>query len=206
MMTPSDRLEIGLQPVATVAAFEAACNRDADRLFVTESWFAPFRVRLLAALPANLSSIVVEALRDALYKRRPLETVVQFIEQQPMTWEEFARWRTDRDHADHLEHARAGFFPWADVEASADDQQLQRSQASHAQGEAPAILQAPAIHDDLRARARSCPGCNTSPADLAWVYFSSPEWTWRQLCGRAGWLVVCTRCHLQVDFFLHLMN
>ena len=73
-----DRLRVGLSPDATVIAFVAACNRDADRLFITESWFAPFRARLSVALPQYLSAALVDALRDALYKRRPLETVVQF--------------------------------------------------------------------------------------------------------------------------------
>lgn len=87
-MNLDDRLESGLSAGAAVAAFERACNRNADVLFITESWFAPFRARLLSALPSSLDSRLVEALRDALYKRQPLEMVVQFIEQQPMTWEQ----------------------------------------------------------------------------------------------------------------------
>jgi hypothetical protein len=59
---------------------------------------------------------------------------------------------------------------------------------------------------ELRARARNCPGCDRPESELTWLYFSSPAWTWRRLCGRAGWLVLCRPCHLQVDFFLERMN
>jgi hypothetical protein len=59
---------------------------------------------------------------------------------------------------------------------------------------------------ELRARARKCPGCGRSASELSWVYFSSPAWTWEQLCGRAGWLVICRPCHLQVEHFLVEMN
>lgn len=202
-----DELQIGLSADETLARFVGACNRGADRLFITESWFAPFRARLLAALPKDLSAALVEALRDAQYKRRPLETVVQFVEQQPMTWPEFEQWRVERAHEWHLEHARTGFFPWKDVEASENDEQLQRVHFSERDCEAPAMLhleggQRVALRND----ARDCPGCGREPSDLKWVYFSSPDWTWRQLCGRAGWLVICEACHMQVDFFLDRMN
>ena len=56
MNYPNDELRAGLSPDDTVAAFVAACNRDRDRLFITESWFASFRARLLTALPATLSA------------------------------------------------------------------------------------------------------------------------------------------------------
>jgi hypothetical protein len=106
-----DRLELGLSPSAAVAAFEAACNRNADRLFITESWFAPFRARLLSTLPSALDSCLIDALRDALYKRRSLETVVQFVERQPMTWEQFAEWQTEQDRQRLLGRARDGYSP-----------------------------------------------------------------------------------------------
>lgn len=85
-MDMDDHLESGLSATAAVAAFERACNKNAEVLFITESWFAPFRSRLLSALPSSLDSELIEALRDALCKRRPLEAVVQFIEKQPVTW------------------------------------------------------------------------------------------------------------------------
>lgn len=207
VMIDSDQLQSGLSPDSTVQAFAAACNRDSNRLFITESWFAPFRARLLSALPASLTEPLVEALRDALYKRRPLETVVEFVEQQPMTWPEFERWRAARENELHLESARRGFFPWADVEAAASDENLQRTHMSQSEAQAPAILGLEGIaKPDMRAGARNCPACGRAASELSWIYFSSPAWTWQQLCGRAGWLVICQPCHLQVDFFLDRMN
>ena len=32
------------------------------------------------------------------------------------------------------------------------------------------------------------------------------QFPWEHLCGRAGWMTVCDRCHLQVDFFREAMN
>jgi hypothetical protein len=57
-----------------------------------------------------------------------------------------------------------------------------------------------------RPPARACPGCGRPPEALTWIYFASPGWTWEQLCGRAGWLLVCKPCHLQVEFYLEAMN
>ena len=124
-----------------------------------------------------------------------------------MTWAEFVQWSAEREHGRHLEQARSGFFPWSDVEAAENDEQLQRAHAAPGEGQAPAILHLGGAQDTaIRDRARNCPQCGRPPSDLTWVYFSSPAWTWQQLCGRAGWLVVCKPCHMQVDFFLDRMN
>lgn len=207
-MTESDSLEVGLSPTEAIAAFEAACSRtkSAERLFITDSWFAPFRARLLAALPPRLDVTVLEALRDAVYKRHRLEIVIDFVEQQPMTWEEFGVWKARRDRAVHLEQAQRGFFPWSDVEASAADEQLQAQHHSQGQRSAPAILSLGSSSGPGDRAARDCPGCGRPSSELNWIYFSSPAWTWQQLCGRAGWMTVCWPCHLQVDFFLSVMN
>src|SRR5262249_37299616 len=161
------QLELGLSPHATMTAFEAACNRDAHRLFITESWFAPLRARLLKALPPSLDESLVNLLRDALYKRRSLEAVVEFIEQQPMSWEDYERWR-------HLKEARLGFFSWADVEAAEKDETLQRTHGF----ETPALVRvARETESDFRARARNCPGCGRPASELTWDYFATPKST-----------------------------
>ena len=49
----------------------------------------------------------------------------------------------------------------------------------------------------------TCPDCGEQ---LIQVYFSSPSWTWEQLCGRAGDMLICPKCHEQKDFFLRIMN
>jgi len=80
-------------------------------------------------------------------------------------------------------------LPWEDVEAARGDHRLQRrhrseeARYSHAPG------------------AQACPGCGTPATNLVWIYFESPARTWRELCGTAGWLTICDRCHLQIDYF-----
>lgn len=48
-----------------------------------------------------------------------------------------------------------------------------------------------------------CPECGEHHIEL---YFSSPDWTWRNLCGRAGTMKICSKCEKQVDFCLEVMN
>jgi hypothetical protein len=45
------------------------------------------------------------------------------------------------------------------------------------------------------------PKCGAAPDALSWFYFRSPKETWTMLCGVAGWMAVCDRCRLQVNFF-----
>lgn len=52
----------------------------------------------------------------------------------------------------------------------------------------------------------ACPLCNTPPQDLNWVYFKSPSATWAWLCGVSGYLTICEKCQIQVDFFIFLRN
>ena len=84
-------------------------------------------------------------------------------------------------------------FPWDHVESARNDAELQ------------------AKNDSKWARLNygenvKCPNCNRSGDQLSWYYFSSPSSTWRNLCGRAGWIVVCEPCHQQVQFFSTFMN
>ena len=51
--------------------------------------------------------------------------------------------------------------------------------------------------------AGTCPDCGER---LVQLYFSSPDRTWQQLCGRAGDLLVCPKCHTQKDFILKILN
>jgi len=85
-------------------------------------------------------------------------------------------------------------FPLEHVTASRKNSRLQRSHPV-----SPAKTK-------YVSQAKACPKCGATPEQLAWFYFESPPWTWEHLCGRAGWMTVCDKCHLQVDFFLQLMN
>lgn len=85
-------------------------------------------------------------------------------------------------------------FPWKDVHASENDTKLQQEHpVEKGQGM-------------YGSRARVCPGCRTPARYLRWVYFRSPDETWANLCGRAGWLTICEWCEMQVDFFCEEMN
>jgi hypothetical protein len=55
-------------------------------------------------------------------------------------------------------------------------------------------------------RASSCPRCKTSADQLSWYFYTSPDQDWQALAGRAGWITVCEGCHIQVDFFIFIMN
>jgi hypothetical protein len=84
-------------------------------------------------------------------------------------------------------------YPWEDVDKARHNRRLQRN---HPPGEA----------DKYRGTAKPCPMCGKVSRELAWFYFESPKRTWENLCGRAGWMTVCDACHVQVDFFLEVMN
>lgn len=49
----------------------------------------------------------------------------------------------------------------------------------------------------------NCPCCG-HPLYIA--YQKSPNWTWKQLCGRAGYLVYCPNCKKDLNFYRTLMN
>lgn len=78
------------------------------------------------------------------------------------------------------ESARKVYFPWQDVLAS--------------------MYIRPA---DVRIRKETCPDCGEPVVTL---YFSSPEWTWAEKCGRAGRMKLCLFCPKQLDFDLVMMN
>lgn len=48
-----------------------------------------------------------------------------------------------------------------------------------------------------------CPNCGTR---MLQIYFSSPSWTWRKLCGRAGYMTLCPNCPKQVSYRGSLMS
>ena len=72
------------------------------------------------------------------------------------------------------------YFPWEDVYASMEKEP-----------------------DKVTVARMLCPDCEQP---LVKLYFSSPDWTWRQLCGRAGTMIVYPSCGTQEDFTLEIMN
>jgi hypothetical protein len=51
-----------------------------------------------------------------------------------------------------------------------------------------------------------CPHCGAASEQLIWISFSSPDWTWKNLCGRSGPLSICPNCRTQVQFVCHIMS
>ena len=45
------------------------------------------------------------------------------------------------------------------------------------------------------------PEMRTARGILELVFFRSPKETWKNLCGTEGWMAVCDRCHVQVNYF-----
>jgi hypothetical protein len=86
-------------------------------------------------------------------------------------------------------------FPLEDVLASRADQQLQREHAAE-------------VAETRRAQEGStvCDECGTPGPELAWFYFSSPLWTWRDHCGRAGVIAFCDRGQASVASFVSVIN
>ena len=72
------------------------------------------------------------------------------------------------------------YYPWEDVFAS--------------------MMKSP---EKVSLSSETCPDCGER---LIQLYFSSPDWTWRELCGRAGDMLICPKCHEQKEFFLRIMN
>lgn len=74
-----------------------------------------------------------------------------------------------------------GFYPPPHVRACAADRELQE----HAWRD----LAPPAgtFQEMVSEFLAEHPG--TCLASAEWVYFRSPEWTWQNMCGRAGWML-----------------
>lgn len=84
------------------------------------------------------------------------------------------------DRNKYPECARKVFFPWRDILAC--------------------IV---AKNKVLGLSERVCPDCDER---MVVLHYSSPDWTWNSLCGRAGFLTICPSCPKQVDFILTMMN
>ena len=84
-------------------------------------------------------------------------------------------------------------FPWEDIEAARKNHVLQRQH--------PASI----ARQRYSLPAKACPQCETTAEHLDWFYFQSPAETWDAHCGQAGWMTVCDKCRLQVDFILEFV-
>jgi hypothetical protein len=85
----------------------------------------------------------------------------------------------------------ATFFPWPAVQEAVD--QIDSTVHRHA------IEMAQELHLE---RARACPQCGRPASDLFWFSISDPEEAWDRGTGRVGFLTLCERCQMQVDFLV----
>src|SRR5262245_65947498 len=85
----------------------------------------------------------------------------------------------------------ATFFPWPHIQKYIDriDSTVYRVAMQFAQ-------------QQFIARARPCPQCGAPASGLFWFSVTDPEAAWDAGTGRVGFLTICERCKLQVDFLL----
>lgn len=56
--------------------------------------------------------------------------------------------------------------------------------------------------EQLLAQAKPCPQCGCEASKLFWFSVTDPEAAWDAGTGRVGFLTLCKRCRLQVDFLI----
>lgn len=89
--------------------------------------------------------------------------------------------KTNREGYHYASCDKMVFYPWEDVLAS--------------------MYKYPEKVDSVEDE--RCPECG---GRLIKLYFMSPDWTWSQLCGRGGCMVICPDCFEQISFNLDIMN
>jgi hypothetical protein len=201
---PLSELVAGLSPEDAILIMRSGCNRGPERLFITESWFQPRMERLLATLSHPITDEEASVLRDAVDKRCSLELVIEWLEERyrlpDPRWSSYVELKSRRETPRDIEGFERGYFPWEDVDACRGrlpPPSILPSQ--NRRGLAQVVRR-------LRRHGRRCPKCQRPPAEMTWIYFRSPSWTWWRMCGCEGWLGVCDHCRLQLQFRLLVMN
>lgn len=196
-----EQLAAGLSPDEAVEAFLDGCNKP-DRVNLSSHRLAHTIPSLRRALPDPITAEIAEALVAAANRRLTLERVISWLDHLPMMWSEYdAHLAGDVKRRDLADRQRAydrvikdleNRTVWTRVRALAD-------RVGHPG-------RARRAKDRYSAEARPCPKCGAEPRALRWIAYSTPESMWRNLCGRAGWMTLCNRCRLQIDFFVELLN
>ncbi len=204
VITDFSRLQEGMSSEDALDIFLDYCNKQ-NTLFAPDHWFRPYSERLKDSLPRAVSSDHIEALTEALLERVTLDAVIFWLtEEKSLSWSGYKAKLAGAYEAARLEAIRAGFFPWKDVDAC-------RARQSGELDIPPELTSYHALAErrpleSMRANSNPCPFCSAPFEDLSRVFFVSPAWTWQELCGRAGWLTICEKCNVQVQFFCDLMN
>jgi hypothetical protein len=206
-----DQITQGMTRKRAAALFREACNHR-HTLFVTEKWFARYRKYLRWGLHRRITADEAEALKATLRQEVSLAYLCVWLwKPRRLPWvEHLGQFRTNQELARAAAEAArrtpgAGFFPWVHVEACRQTPEASLSSKESSPKEL--FPQLPARDRDYYLpSAIACPRCSASASELSWIYFVSPKLTWEKLCGRAGWLTVCDKCRIQVQFFMELLN
>jgi len=83
------------------------------------------------------------------------------------------------------------YFPWEVVEQSLRDPQLEQHHG---------------VKEEYLVEARSYPKCEAPPEQLRWIYVREEPEPSGVSHYREGYLLVCAKCRLQVDFFYERMG
>jgi hypothetical protein len=85
----------------------------------------------------------------------------------------------------------ASFLPWSHVQQYIDriDSTAYRLAIEFAK-------------EQFLAQSKPCPQCGNPASELFWFSAADPEAVWDAETGRVGFLTVCLRCKLQVDFLI----
>jgi len=73
------------------------------------------------------------------------------------------------------------------------------SSENNSQNELPSVEEA---KERFLQQAMPCPLCKTPPEQLSWVYLVIPQWACKDAEETGGWMTICDRCKLQIDFFV----
>lgn len=120
---------------------------------------------------------LVEELKEKLGIKEPIENIIDIYQAREYRHEVL---KMANNSQEIPECAKKHYYPWIDVIASMYT-----------------------MPDKVSKKLMFCPKCG---ARLVGLYFSSPTWTWRTLCGRAGNMTICPECPRQVKFNLTMMN
>lgn len=131
-----DDLHQGSSIDAALNAFREGCNKGPDRLFVTESWVEPRFSKLRHLLSEPITTEEARVLREAVLKRYRLDDVIEWLEHNPLTWEEYELLRDRRGTRRWRALRERGYFPWKDVRACQKDP----DSAAEGMAMAPAVI------------------------------------------------------------------
>lgn len=62
------------------------------------------------------------------------------------------------------------------------------------------------VRERFQGSIEPCPTCQKEFKDMEILYFVSPPYTWKSMCGREGWMVICPDCKEVRNFELSVMN